>query len=304
VSAEQDTRRFTIGGSDCGAACGVHPYLSPIGLWAIKTGRAPQPESEAMEWGTRLQLPIMDALAERGYDIRDAFDHEPLVDEVREWATGSPDGYTMIEDEPAVLEINTASVWAHRSGWDDALPPHYAAQGQWYMHLTGTKRCVFAVLVGGQHLEVRTVERSDHAIRLLLRECAKFHSCLVTDTQPAPDGSKSSRDALNAIFPQAEPEQIVRLTRKQMATVDELRALKEKASALDVQIAERENLLRAAMGEAERAISPNDVDVVKWSNVVSHRVDTKRLKADRPDIAGEYTTETQSRRFTVLPKGE
>jgi predicted phage-related endonuclease len=86
--------------------------------------------------------------------------------------------------------------------------------------------------------------------------------------------------------------------------VDELRALKEKASALDVQIAERENLLRAAMGEAERAISPNDVDVVKWSNVVSHRVDTKRLKADRPDIAGEYTTETQSRRFTVLPKGE
>jgi putative phage-type endonuclease len=295
-----DTRRFTVGGSDCGAAAGVNPYLSPIGLWAIKTGRIEQPASEAMEWGTRLQLPIMDALASRGYDVRDAFDSEPLVSERYKWATGSPDGYTTEAGERAVLEIKTASVWAHRSGWDDDLPPHYAAQGQWYMMLTGLRRCVFAVLVGGQRLEVRTVNRSDHAIRLLLAECERFHSHLVNDTPPRPDASSSSRDALAALFPQGTADKVVRLTRTQMRTLDELRTLKAKAAALDNQIAERENVLREAMGDATVAISPADDEVVRWSNVSANRIDTKRLKADRPDIAGEYTYETLSRRFTVL----
>lgn len=295
MSGSLDTRRYTIGGSDCGAAAGVHPYTSAIMLWAIKTGRVPQPENEAMEWGTRLQEPIFEALHDRGYNV-EPYCGDPLVDSVREWVTGSPDGFV----GDAVLEVKTASVWAHRAGWDDELPPHYAAQGQWYMLLTGYPRCVFAVLIGGQRLEVRTVERSDHAIRLLLRECAKFHSCLVTDTPPAPDGTAASREALHAMFPQGEPESVVRLSRGQMATVDELRALKKSRERIDAQIGERENLLRALMGDATRAISPSDVDVLRWTNTTARRVDTKRLKADRPEIASEYETETPTRRFTLL----
>lgn len=268
-------------------------------LWAQKTGRVPGPEGEALEWGVRLQEPIMEALDARGWNVT-PYCGDPLVDELREWATGTPDGFTVDNGEPAVLEVKTASVWAHRAGWDTDLPPHYAAQGQWYMHLTGYPRCVFAVLVGGQKLEVRTVERSDHAIRLLLRECARFHSCLVTDTPPAPDASESSREALLAMFPKGEPEGVVRLDKYGMRVVDELRALKKQRDRIDVQIGARENLLRQTMGDAVRAISPNDVDVLRWTNTVSRRVDTKRLKADRPEIASEYEVESSTRRFTVV----
>lgn len=296
MSGSLDTRRFTIGGSDCGAAAGVHPYTSAIMLWALKTGRIAQHESEAMEWGVRLQEPIFEALADRGFAV-EPYSGEPLVDQVCDWVTGTPDGFV---GDAAVLEVKTASVWAHRAGWDDELPPHYAAQGQWYMHLTGLQSCVFAVLIGGQKLEVRTVQRSDHAIRLLLRECAKFHSCLVTDVPPPPDGTSSSRDALHAMFPQGEPEGVVRLTREQMRDVETLRSLKESRDRIDQQITERENLLRALMGDAVRAISPTDDDVLRWTNTTSHRVDTKRLKADRPEIASEYEVESTSRRFTIV----
>jgi putative phage-type endonuclease len=299
VSGSLDVRRFTVGGSDCGAAAGVHPYTSAIMLWAQKTGRVAGPDGEAMEWGTRLQEPIMEALSDRGYSVT-AYCGDPLVDETREWATGTPDGFTVVDGEPAVLEVKTASAWAHRAGWDNEIPPHYAAQGQWYMMLTGYSRCVFAVLVGGQRLEVVTVPRSDHAIRLLVRECAKFHSCLVTDTPPAPDSSDASRQALHAMFPQGTPERAVRLNKKLMGTVEELRALKATRDRLDVQIGERENMLRQAMGDATRALSPADVEVLRWTNTVSRRIDTKRLKADRPEIASEYETETPTRRFTLL----
>jgi putative phage-type endonuclease len=299
VSGSLDTRRYTIGGSDCGAAAGINPYTSAIMLWAQKTGRVPGPTGEHLEWGHRLQEPIMDALTDRGYTVA-PHDGGLLADDVHEWVTGTPDGYIHAEGEPAVLEIKTASAWKHRAGWDTELPPHYAAQGQWYMLLTGLSRCVFAVLVGGQRLEVRTVERSDHAIRLLLRECAKFHSCLVTDEPPAPDGSAASRDALHALFPQGEPEHVVRLSRRQMVTVDELRALKKSRDRIDSQIDERENLLRALMGDATLAISPSDQDVLRWTNTVARRVDTKRLRADRPEIASEYEVETPTRRFVVV----
>ena len=294
MSGSLDTRRYTIGGSDCGAAAGVHPYLSPVMLWAVKTGRVESPATEAMEWGVRLQEPIFEALADRGYDV-EPYSGEPLRSNVHEWATGTPDGFC----GDAVLEVKTASQWAHRAGWDDELPPHYAAQGQWYMMLTGADSCVFAVLVAGQRLEVRTVERSDHAIRLLVRECAKFHSCLVTDEPPPVDGSPSSRDALHAMFPQGDPEYAIRLTRAQMATVDELRALKQSRDRIEAQIAERENLLRVALGNATSAVSPSDVEVVKWTNTTSRRVDTKRLRADRPEIASEYEVETATRRVVL-----
>lgn len=294
-----DTRRFTVGGSDCGAAAGVHPYTSAIMLWCQKTGRVPGPTGEQLEWGVRLQEPIMEALVDRGYDV-EPYAGEPLVDSVREWVTGTPDGFIFDGNERTVLEVKTASAWAHRAGWDTELPPHYAAQGQWYMHLTGMRRCVFAVLVGGQKLEVQTVERSDHAIRLLLRECAKFHSCLVTDTPPAPDGLDASREALHAMFPQGDAELKVRLGTNAMRLLDELQALKAKAHATAEQIEARENLLRSAMGEATVAISPTDEEVLRWSNTVARRVDTTRLKADRPEIASEYTTEKATRRFTVV----
>ncbi|WP_201567944.1 YqaJ viral recombinase family protein, partial [Psychrobacter immobilis] len=35
-----EVRRQGVGSSDAAAACGIHPYLSMLELWLIKTGRA------------------------------------------------------------------------------------------------------------------------------------------------------------------------------------------------------------------------------------------------------------------------
>lgn len=41
-----------------------------------------------------------------------------------------------------------------------------------------------------------------------------------------------------------------------------------------------------------------DAFAVKYQAVTSSRIDTKRLKAERPDIYAEYTTQTTANRFT------
>lgn len=44
----------------------------------------------------------------------------------------------------------------------------------------------------------------------------------------------------------------------------------------------------------------NNRPAVRWTNVTSHRLDTKTLKAKDPELAEKYTVTSTSRRFTVV----
>jgi putative phage-type endonuclease len=290
-------RPFTIGGSDAAAACGVDPFKSRIMLWAEKTGRAEQRESEAMTWGKRLEPLIAAQLEADGYDIL-PLPAEPLTDPHRPWLSGHPDGFVALAGEAALLEVKTTGAWAHRAA--DDVPPQHAAQIQHYLHLTGLRHALLAVLVGGQRLEVRELERADAAIELMLWLEQDFYEHLRRDRPPAPDGSDSARDALMELFPGARAEKVVRLDREHWRLVRELRARKAQAKVIDGQVTELENQLKAFMGDAERAISPHDDHVLSWTNVTARRVDTTALRAHRPEIASEYETVTTTRRFTLL----
>lgn len=287
----------TLGGSEIAAAAGVHPHLSPVMLWAQKTGRAPTHETEAMEWGTRLEPVIREACAERGYPVTEA--PPAYVDPDREWLVGHPDGWTMVEGLHAIAELKTAGEWAYRAGWNDGPPPQYVAQAQTYMHLTGSQAALVAVLIGGQRLDLSIVRRDDYVIGLLLAQAESFYAHLLDDTMPAPDETDSTKEALLALFPKAHDKR-ARLMGDDWRALRELRSLKARAAVLAEQITERENIVKAALGDAETGIDPNDNEVVRWTNVSTNRVDTARLKRDRPELAGEYTTTSTTRRFALL----
>ena len=60
-------RSFTLGGSVAASAAGIDPFRSRVMAWAELTGRVSREESEAVEWGNRLEPVIDDAMTERGY---------------------------------------------------------------------------------------------------------------------------------------------------------------------------------------------------------------------------------------------
>jgi predicted phage-related endonuclease len=329
VSALRQLRqRTTLGGSTAAAACGVDPFLSPVMLWAQLTGRAERPETEAMHFGKRLERVVWEELEARGYGLLSS-PQEGFVDPERKWLVGHPDGFaTLVEKPPqslaapggdsrnsgvpgddqaggfstgGVLEIKTANQWAHRAGWSADAPLSYQAQAHVYMHLTGRTRTLLACLVGGARLELRTIERDEAAIGLLLDGMERFMRFVRRDRQPPADGSDSTRDALvHHLYPEAEPSKLVRLDREHWQLVRELRARKEQRARIDAQIQEHENRLKAYMGDAELAISPHDTDALRWTNVRSARVDTTALREQRPEVAAEYEKVTTTRRFTLL----
>jgi putative phage-type endonuclease len=291
-------RPVTIGGSDIAAACGIDPHRSRIALWLEKTGRIERVETEAMRWGRRLQAAIEDELLSRGYPIS-GVDGETYTDPERPWLVGHLDGFTIVEGETAVLEVKTAGQWGHKS-WGDQPPVEYVAQVQAYLHLTELNVGLIAVLVGGQRLEVRTVRREPRAIPQLLALAEDFYGYVLRDEPPAPDGSDSAREAVAALYPEAVPTRVTRLSKTEYELLGELRALREQEKAVERQRVERENLLKLAMGDAEEALSPHDEAVIRWRNVQATRLDLEQLKAEMPAVYDQYAVTSEARRFTLL----
>lgn len=292
-------RRYTLGGSDVAAAVGIDPHRSPVMLWAEKTGRYVRPDTEAMEWGTRLEPLIWQVLDERGFELVPA-PAGGFQDTERKWLVGHPDGFTVLADQAAVLEVKTAGAWAHRAEWNGGgVPVHYQAQAQTYMHLTGRERALVACLVAGQRLELHELDRDQSAIDTMLVLLDDFAMHLRSDRPPTPDGSESSRAAVIALFPEHEPGKVHRLTGAEWSDVRELRARREQLDAVKEQVAELENRLKLAMGDAETAVSPHDTDALHWRTFRSTRIDTTRLKAEEPELAERFATTTTTRRFTL-----
>lgn len=291
-------RPFTIGGSEAAAACGVDPYRSRVMLWAEKTGRYQREPTEAMHWGKLVEPVVIDELRRRDYVVfaneRPTYQHRELP-----WLVGTPDGFTEVDGERAVLEVKTGSSYtAHDWSNEIGAPVPALMQVHHYMLLTDCERGLLAALVGGQRLELREVRRDNAVIEAMVKREQRFLDFVRTDTPPPPDGSDSARDAIRAMYA-AGSERTVRLDVDTYRAVQELRQLREQRKAIEQQEAERAQRVQLAMGDAEYAVSPYDTPAAKWSTVTSARLDTTALRAARPEIYAEFAATHNTRRFTV-----
>lgn len=98
------------------------------------------------------------------------------------------------------------------------------------------------------------------------------------------------------------------MTSPRIAPIDELatwvKAYREACANRDnwSEIADRaKQQISQALEEAGAEVGTVDgYPAVRWTQVTSQRLDTKRLKAAHPDIAAEFLVSSSSRRFTLV----
>ena len=81
---------------------------------------------------------------------------------------------------------------------------------------------------------------------------------------------------------------------------DKIQRREEVESLLDKLETEKRQIdqeLKLYLGEAETA--ENEHFRVSWKKMVSNRIDTKKLKEEKPEIYKAYLKECKGRRFTV-----
>ena len=203
----------------------------------------------------------------------------------------------LIVGENSGLECKTASAYNADKWKDGEIPAHYAVQCYHYMAVTGRRSWYLAVVLLGVGFQYVKLSWDDAAIRDLIRiERHFWEEYVCKGIMPDPDGSKSCDDVLEQRFHTARKASSVALVGFD-GKLKRRMELEREIAALELEKNQIEQEVKLAMGENEEAVS--DCFRVRWANVSTSRLDTKRMKAEQPEIYKAFSVAAAARRFSV-----
>ena len=257
-------RKAGIGGSDAAAVLGLSPWRSPLDVYLDKTGRsAPQEETDAMYWGTKLEDLVANKYSEMsGNEIRRV--NSILRSEKYPCLIGNIDRAVCVEKgklpvvrgqfrTPKILECKTARTksadWGE-SGTDQ-IPDYYLVQVMHYLGLTGCESCDVACLfLDSRKFEIFTVMADKDVIEGISTRLEQWwEEHIIKDIPPPPrsiaDVEKLFKRSANVeITATEEIESIAReyaLLKRQEANV--VKALGEAKEKIAVYMGEADTLV-------------------------------------------------------------
>ena len=89
-------------------------------------------------------------------------------------------------------------------------------------------------------------------------------------------------------------------TKEMTAKVRELKELKAMAEEIAQEITAIEDEIKAEMTARDTDEMTVDVYKIRWTKVSSSRFDSSTFKKAMPELYGQFTKQTESRRFTVV----
>ena len=203
----------------------------------------------------------------------------------------------LIVGEDAGLECKTASAYNADKWKDGAVPMHYIIQCAHYMAVTGRKAWYIAVVILGKEFKFARIEHDDAMIASLVAiEEAFWNNHVVPRIMPPPDGSKICDEVLEQYFHKARKASTVPLIgfdeklKRRMELLGQIAELEQEQKQIEQEV-------KLFMQDKEIAASENYR--VTWSNVETARLDTKRIKAEKPEVYQDFVKVTSSRRLTI-----
>ena len=288
-------RKTGLGGSDAGAVCGLNPYVSPMAVYRDKVSdETDMGDNEAMRQGRDLEEYVAQRFTEEtGLKVRRS--NKMYRSTEYPWMIADVD--RMVAGGGAGLECKTVSVYKKDQWADGGIPVYYLLQCYHYMIVTGCRTWYLAAVILGQDFQYRRIEYEEETAQNLIALEAEFwNNHVLPRHMPDPDGSKSCDAVLEEYFCQrgkAETIELVGFDQK----LERRQEIEETMKLLETEKRQIDQDIKVFMDGHEMADSGRYR--VTWREVISSRLDTKRLKEEKPDIYREFLQESKSSRFTV-----
>jgi putative phage-type endonuclease len=270
-----------VGASESAALFGEHPFLSIGDLWAAKVEHVAQPETRAMARGNRLEAVVAQWYADEiGVELVEPAVLYVAIPEGDELGVLCATLDREIVGTYSALEVKTSAAYVHG-------PERY-----WYWQAQAQMLCAelasvhFAVLDATLDLQTFTVE-PDYAAQAELLERARVFLGFVRAREMPPD-AYLSRGAIQRLYPDPKPEakeldgeRVTGMLRRLAYARKQEKAYHGDAEALSAQIL-------FELGDVQDGTIDGKL-VVHAPVVHASDIDTKRLRAELPEIAKEYT---------------
>lgn len=286
-----------IGGSDVSAIAGLNKWKSAVQVFLEKTQAIEKEDiqSEAAYFGNVLEEVVAKEFSKRTelkVQRRNAILQHPEYP----WMLANVD--RLIVGEKVGLECKTASEYLKKEWEDEEVPAAYLLQCQHYMAVTGYEAWWIAVLIGGNKFVHKKIERDEELIQYLIDIEKDFWLNNVEKNEPPMfDGSDASTELLKHLYPESIADSFVSLGKQEELLIEARDQVEREIKVLKEQKAEYENKIKAKLGTSEAGGTENYK--VFWKSYTTNRFDSKRFKADYPDLYEQYVNESKSRKFTV-----
>ena len=174
----KDLRRTKIGASDAAAILGICPYRTPYMLWEEKVLGKEQEQNSAMARGTAKEsearacfekltgMPVLPNIA---------FHHQ------FKWMMASLDGISF--DGNMILELKCPNKEVHALAEKGIIPPHYMAQVQHQLVVTGAAKGYY-FSYNGERGALVEVFPDEKFIAKMIKEEEKFYKLMVDKEPP------------------------------------------------------------------------------------------------------------------------
>ena len=303
-----EVRKQGIGSSDAAAACGIHPFLSMLELWMIKTGRMASNIDEGADgyaplyWGNTLEPMVAKYYQKHtGNKVRRVNAVLQHPDPDNHFMLANLDYSVVGSDEVQILECKTAGEHGAKL-WKHGVPLYVTCQVQHQLAVTGKQAAHICVLLCGHEAKIYKVERNERLIESITEHERLFWQYVETDTPPTPDHSESAARALKQLYPKPKP-----LSKVDLRGDDGANRLFEQLLSYRASIEDIEQRHDQVKHQLQTLIKDNEVAVfdkgaISWKRSKdSVGLDSKAVIKAYPELLTKFSkTKQGSRRFVVL----
>lgn len=291
TEAWHNLRRTGVGASEVGAILGLSPYQTPFDVWASKTGRTEAiDDNNHMYWGRMLEDDIIEATGEE-LGIRTECSSLMLRSQFWPHMLCNLDG---LADGGAFCPPIEAKSSERGAGWkEDDIPDSAHLQVMTQMAVIGCTTGYLSVLWGGANFKVHTISYDSSIVSMIGDAIEEFWKLVEKDTPPTCD---INLDVVKTLYPKGSGDTLI-MPGNYGPRVEYFLKLKAFAKRVDEEIDSVQAEICAAIGDYTKGVCSSYE--LNWANVETERLDTKRLKKERPDIHAQYLKKTSSRRLTI-----
>ena len=288
-------RKKGITGTDAGAMCGLNPYSSAFQIYQDKiTDEIEEFDNESMRQGRDLEEYVARRFSEEtGLKVRRA--NAIFQNEENPFMLADFD--RLIVGQKAGLECKTVSPYSSDKWNDGNIPLHYQMQVQHYLAVSGFDCWYIAAVIFGREFLIRKIERDEELINYLIDiERGFWYNNVLAGIMPEPDGSDNCSEMIAKMYFKGQENKTIKLSGYK-EILDRRADLDKLIKKMEKEKKEIDQKIKMEMQDATVALEAGYK--ISWSNFEQNKLDTKKLKEEKPDIYKEYCKSSTNRRFTV-----
>lgn len=290
-------RNAYIGGSDAAPILGLSRWSTPLQIWAEKTGQIVQEDISdrvSVKLGNKLEQTVAEFfMEETGKKVQRV--NETIFHPAYPFLGANIDRRVVGED--AILECKTASAWKSKEWEGQEIPQEYILQVMHYLAVTGKRIGYIAVLIGNQDFKWKRIDRDEKMIAdMIKREVSFWNDFVIPKVMPGHITAGDS-DVLYNLYPIADPDSKIELGDDANQLIESRNAMYQDVIQLEKQIEQRENELKALLGDKAEGFTANWQ--IFWKNQAQIRLDTTKIKEEAPELYQKFGKETKFRKLTI-----